>query len=74
MSQQPPPHKNSYVEYAKYSTLAIQLIAIVLIFVGLGYAADRWLLKAEKPWLTAASAFIGSIFAMLYLVRKTLKQ
>lgn len=71
MSQQPPNRKNTYAEYAKSSTLAIQLITIILLFVGLGYAADDWILKANKRWLTATGAFIGSILAMVYLIRRT---
>jgi F0F1-type ATP synthase assembly protein I len=47
-------------------SLGFILVALVLIFTGLGYVADRWL--HTKPWLMVAGVFVGAGLGFVYLV------
>jgi F0F1-type ATP synthase assembly protein I len=47
-------------------TLAFMFVALVLVFAGLGYAADRWL--QTGPWLMVAGVFVGAGLGFAYLV------
>ena len=47
-------------------SLGFILVAVVLIFTGLGYLADRWL--HTKPWLMVAGVFVGAGLGFVYLV------
>jgi F0F1-type ATP synthase assembly protein I len=47
-------------------SLALVLVALVLVFTGLGYVADRWL--HTGPWLMVAGVFVGAGLGFTYLV------
>jgi F0F1-type ATP synthase assembly protein I len=42
------------------------LVALVLVFTGLGYFLDRWL--DTGPWLVVGGVFVGAGLGFLYLV------
>lgn len=42
------------------------LVALVVIFTGLGYWLDRWLHTA--PWIMVAGVFVGAGLGFTYLV------
>ena len=57
-------------DYARYSTLAFRLIAIVLLGFFGGMQIDKWL-NLEFPVFTLVLAFTG-LFLSLYLLIKDL--
>ncbi|MCP4553449.1 MAG: AtpZ/AtpI family protein [Bacteroidetes bacterium] len=65
------PH-NGLSSYAKYSGIAIQMMAIILIGVFGGIKIDEWI-KWETPVFTILFAFLSVILA-IYLVIKDLIQ
>jgi F0F1-type ATP synthase assembly protein I len=62
-----PPHNNKkprLTDYARYSGLAIQMLATILICVYLGHKLDQWI-----GWKFPAGIFIGmfvGLFGALY--------
>ncbi len=56
--------------YARYSTLAFQMVVIVLGGVLLGYKMDGWLHMHKPIFLVSLSFFSG--FVALYVVFKDL--
>ena len=46
--------------------LAFMLVALVVIFIALGYWLDRWL--HTRPWLMVAGVFVGAGLGFTYLV------
>jgi F0F1-type ATP synthase assembly protein I len=67
MEQKPPPsNKNRLNDYAKYSGLAIKMLASILICVFLGRQFDNWT-HWKFPIGIIAGMFIG-LFAALYPV------
>lgn len=65
------PH-NGLNPYAKYSGIAIQMMAIILIGVFGGIKIDEWI-KWKTPVFTIVFAFLSVILA-IYLVTKDLIQ
>lgn len=59
---------NGLNSYAKYSGIAIQMMAIILIGVFGGIKIDDWI-KWETPVFTVLFAFLSVILA-IYLVTK----
>jgi len=55
-------------EYAKYSTLIIQMILIVGIGFGVGNRIDNWL-KNEKQVCTICFTILGTLFALVHLFK-----
>jgi F0F1-type ATP synthase assembly protein I len=47
-------------------SLAFTFVALVLVFTGLGYVADR--LLHTLPWLMVAGVFVGAGLGFTYLV------
>ncbi|OFW60794.1 MAG: hypothetical protein A2133_04160 [Actinobacteria bacterium RBG_16_64_13] len=47
-------------------SLAFTFVALVLVFTGLGYLADRWL--HSGPWVMVAGVFVGAGLGFVYLV------
>ena len=47
-------------------SLALMFVALVVVFTGLGYLADRWL--STGPWLMVAGVFVGAGLGFAYLV------
>lgn len=68
----PPPRKPRPSDmmsiYARYSSLGIQIVFIVLVFTGLGYWLDH-LLKTPKPFFTGGLSLFGCISAMIYMIK-----
>ncbi len=47
-------------------SLAVTLVASVLVFTGLGYLVDRWL--HTGPWVMVAGVFVGAGLGFVHLV------
>jgi F0F1-type ATP synthase assembly protein I len=47
-------------------SLAFSFVALVLVFMGVGYVADRWL--STGPWLMVGGVFVGAGLGFVYLV------
>ena len=62
---------NQLHEYARYSGLAIQMIVILLVFVGGGYLLDDRFNPDGIPFFTIGGSLVG-IFVALYLPLKSL--
>jgi len=60
---------NPAKEYLKYSSLGLEVLASILIFVGLGYGLDKWL-ATEKPWFLLFCSLFGCFLAIYLLVRR----
>ena len=62
------PRKNLN-DYARYSSMAIQMLVIILLGVFAGVKLDQWL--HTKPFLTVILS-IGSVILSIYFVTKDL--
>jgi F0F1-type ATP synthase assembly protein I len=58
--------KGSQRDPAQAGSLGFTLVALVLVFMGLGYVADRWL--HTRPWLMVAGIFVGAGLGFTYMV------
>jgi len=58
--------------YLQYSSLAFEMMGIILLFTFGGYKLDHYL-HMEKQVFTVAGAITGLALAVFYLVRKLLK-
>jgi F0F1-type ATP synthase assembly protein I len=65
----PDKRKRSLENYARYSSIAFQMLAIILILVFAGYKLDGWL--HTKPVLTVVFSF-GSVIIAIYSVTRDL--
>lgn len=74
MSLTPPPDNDQkpVSNYAKYSGIAIQMIAIIGVFSFAGYKIDQHLQHATQ-WVTAVMSLLG-VFISLYIVIKSVKE
>ena len=61
--------KNQLHDYARYSGIAFQMLAVILLGVFAGYEADR--LLRTKPLFTVILSLV-SVFLSIYLVTKDL--
>jgi F0F1-type ATP synthase assembly protein I len=57
--------------YVRYSGMGFQMIAVIGIFMFIGYKIDQWL-EAEKLLFTAIFGMLG-VCASLYLIIRSLK-
>jgi F0F1-type ATP synthase assembly protein I len=55
-------------QYVKYTAIAMQMIAVILVFVFIGQKVDEYQ-KPEKPYYTILLSILG-VFAALYLALK----
>jgi F0F1-type ATP synthase assembly protein I len=53
-------------DLAEAGSLGFTLVALVLVFTGLGYMLDRWL--HTRPWLMVAGVFVGAALGFTYMV------
>ena len=68
-----PPLKNKQLRKAgEYSSLAVQLIVTVIIFVWGGMKLDAWMENQVPYWTVGLTAF--GIFAALYGLFKAVKR
>ncbi len=66
------PNKNKQSGYMKYSTLAIQLVAVIVGLTFLGRFIDQKLENTNFPLFTVILALF-SVFAALYYLIKSIK-
>ena len=64
--------KNSLNFYAKYSSIAIQMIVIILIGVFGGMKLDQ-LFKLKFPIFTVVLSLLSVVLAMYYVVKDLIK-
>ncbi len=67
-----PDLKKSVNAYARYSGIAFQMIAIILLGVYGGWKIDQWF--ATKPIFTIMFLLISVILAMYYVTRDLLRK
>ncbi|OQX80721.1 MAG: hypothetical protein B6D61_01650 [Bacteroidetes bacterium 4484_249] len=65
--------KNYLNNYAKYSSIAFQMLAIILIGVWGGYKLDEWL-DLKFPIFTVTLSLLSVIAAIYYVVKDLLKK
>jgi F0F1-type ATP synthase assembly protein I len=58
--------KDPQRDLAEAGGLGFTLVALVLVFTGLGYLLDRWL--HTRPWLMVAGVFVGAALGFTYMV------
>jgi len=58
--------------YLKYSALAFQIVATILILVYLGGKLDDYA-ENDTPWFTLLGAIIGVVGSMVYLIVQVTK-
>ena len=61
--------KSPNKEYLMYAGLGFEILACILLFVGAGYALDKWM-ENEKPWFLLFLSLIGCALAIYLLVAK----
>ncbi|MEO1450069.1 MAG: AtpZ/AtpI family protein [Bacteroidota bacterium] len=60
--------KHGMHAYLRYAGLGFEVLACILVFVGIGYGLDRWQ-ETEKPWFTLGFSLFGCVAAMYLLIR-----
>ncbi len=65
--------KNALKSYARYSSIAIQMLAIILLGVFGGIQLDK-LIKWGIPVFTVSFSFISVILAIYYVTKDFLKK
>ena len=60
--------KPAFFNYAKYSALAFQMIAIIFAGIFVGMQMDKWL-NFQKPIFTALLAFLSVVLAIYYAIK-----
>ncbi len=64
--------KNSLNNYARYSGMAFQMLAIILVGVFGGYKLDEWL--HTRPFLTIILSILAVFLSIYYVTRDLLKK
>ena len=62
------PDKKPMADYAKYTGMAFQMIAIIGIFTFIGYKVDESAAHATK-WVTATLSLVGVFIALFIIIR-----
>lgn len=70
-NQAPNSKKKQFDNYLKFSFIGFQMVAIVLVGVGLGYLIDEKM-NNEKPYASLISTLVF-VFISMYSVIKALK-
>ena len=65
-------NKERLSSYIKYSGIAFQMIAIILIGVFGGMKIDKWL-KTDKPVFTAVLSVLAVILAIYYSIKDLIR-
>jgi F0F1-type ATP synthase assembly protein I len=65
-------NKRALNNYAKYSSMAFQMLAIILLGIFAGYKLDVWL--HTKPFLTVILSLSSVILAIYFVTRDLLKK
>ncbi|MFM6976854.1 MAG: AtpZ/AtpI family protein [Sphingobacteriaceae bacterium] len=61
--------KKALKAYAKYSSIAFQLVAIIGFSTFVGYKLDAWM-ENEVHWVTALSGVLGVCLAIYQTIRQ----
>ena len=67
-NQEPNSKKKQFDNYLRYSFIGFQMVAIVLIGIGIGYFIDEKL-NTEKPYASLISTLLFVFFAMYSAVK-----
>jgi F0F1-type ATP synthase assembly protein I len=65
-------NKRSLNNYAKYSSMAFQMLVIILLGIFGGYKMDQWL--HTKPVLTVVFSLSSVILAIYFVTRDLIKK
>lgn len=57
--------------YSRYSTIAIQMVVIIIITTLGGVKLDRW--AGTEPWLTVILSLLGVAAAMWLVIKEALR-
>lgn len=68
----PDPKKRQLNAYARYSSMAIQMLVIILMGVFGGFKLDTWL--HTKPVITIILSLVSVFLAIFYVTRDLLKK
>jgi len=60
---------NETKNYAKYTGVIFQMIAIIAIFAFAGHFLDNKF-KTETPWITAISCIVGVCLSIYQIIRQ----
>jgi F0F1-type ATP synthase assembly protein I len=66
------PKKRWLENYARYSSIGFQMLAIILLGVFAGYKLDQWL--HTKPILIIIFSFGSVVFAIYFVTRDLLRK
>lgn len=66
-------NKQPLKDYARYSSLGFQMLAIILLLTFLGIKADQWL-SLKFPILTVVGALSGVAMALYFALKDLLKK
>jgi F0F1-type ATP synthase assembly protein I len=65
--------KKSLNDYAKYSSIAIQMVAIILIGVFAGVKLDEWIMNGT-PVFTLILSLLAVSLAIYYVIKDLIKK
>ncbi|MCE1168634.1 MAG: AtpZ/AtpI family protein [Sphingobacteriia bacterium] len=65
--------KQPLKDYARYSSLGFQMLAIILLMTFLGIKADRWL-TLKFPIFTVVGSLAGVGMALYFAIKDLLKK
>jgi F0F1-type ATP synthase assembly protein I len=65
--------KKAFDSYARYSTIAVQMLVIILVGVFGGIELDK-LIKLEFPVFTVVLAILSVILAIYYVIKDLIKK
>ncbi len=73
MKKDKPESENGLKNYAKYSSIAVQMLVIILIGVFGGIKLDEWI-SWEFPVFTSFFSILSVFLAIYYVIRDLLKK
>jgi len=66
-------NQNAYKSYAKYSSIAVQMLVIILIGVFGGIKLDEWI-SWKFPVFTTILSIVSVFLAIYYVIRDLIKK
>lgn len=73
MKKKEPDNKNALKNYAKYSSIAVQMLVIIGLGVFAGLKFDEWL-DLKFPVFTLIMSILSVVLAIYYVTRDFLKK
>lgn len=73
MKKDKPARENGFKSYAKYSSIALQMLVIILIGVFGGVKLDKWI-AWDFPVFTTIFSILSVFLAIYYVTRDLLKK